>query len=166
TQRNSAMADVNANIAAAAYAHPNVVIVDWRAMTYANPSLLNSDGIHPTERGRKQLVAAIAAALGGAPTAPPDGDCLDSVFFDDGEGFPDGVMPTTTVTGTGTKPKPSPTSTTVSKGGGSSTTNPATATSTTVRSTTTTDPTTTSTSSSTTVAPTAPSSSTSTLAPG
>jgi len=120
TQRNSAMVDINAAIADVAGRHANVVVVDWRAMTYIEPTLLNSDGIHPTGRGREALVAAVAAALGQAPPATGKADCLDSVFIDDAAGLPDGMMPTPTRTPTTTsvegtiKPKPTTTSTSTS----------------------------------------------------
>jgi hypothetical protein len=136
TQRNNAMTEVNDAIAEVAGRRDNVVVVDWRAMTYVDRSLLNTDGIHPSDRGRQQLVAAVAEVLGQAPPAVggKPAACLPSRFTDDAEGLPDGLMPTTTVQGGTNKPSSSTTTTTTTAPGGASpsTTNPPSATSTTM----------------------------------
>ncbi len=57
----------------------NVTVLDWGATSDA-PGVLSSDGLHPTDSGRRILAESIAAALG-----PVDGvgDCLRSTFRDD-----------------------------------------------------------------------------------
>ena len=61
--------------------YPNVVVVDWAAVTAADPSLTGPDGLHLTEPGRAALAAQVAQALGAAPIQP--GKCLSTNFRDD-----------------------------------------------------------------------------------
>lgn len=91
--------EVNAVIDELAAQHPQVVVLDWAAITAAQRSLTGRDGLHLSEAGRAQLAAEVAVLFGPAPSGP--GECLDSDFTDDSRG---------PVTGT-TVPRPvSPTS--------------------------------------------------------
>jgi peptidoglycan/LPS O-acetylase OafA/YrhL len=55
----------NAELAAAAARHPGQVrIVDWASIVAADPALLGPDRVHPNQRGREALAAAVRAALG------------------------------------------------------------------------------------------------------
>jgi hypothetical protein len=158
TERNDQLRQINDQIRSVATAHPNVRIVDWAAITAAYPALLQRDGIHPTDSGRRALVDAIASVLGDPPDLSSPGACLRAQFVDDGEGLPSGVMPrpptstprsTTTVTATPTT-RPSTSSTTPGGSSTSTSTPTGSTTSTTVKPATTT----TTTTPSTTVAPT------------
>lgn len=91
-------AEVNAAIKMIAFNHPNVSIVDWAAISEANPSVLSGDGLHPTPSGRQVLATSVASVLGDAPAQP--GTCLKTNFRDDSAG--------SVVTGT-TKPVSPPT---------------------------------------------------------
>lgn len=72
--------------------NPNVLVVDWAAITAANRSLTGGDRLHLTLSGRTALAQAVASALGTAPVTP--GACLDSKYTDDSMGP---VQGTTTV---------------------------------------------------------------------
>ncbi|MEY2463341.1 MAG: uncharacterized protein QOH64_1479, partial [Acidimicrobiaceae bacterium] len=58
---------------------PNAVLVDWRSTAVANPSLMNSDGVHPTPSGYRLRARLFAQAIGqcgsggsvGGGGAPP-----------------------------------------------------------------------------------------------
>lgn len=55
----------NEVLAQTAADHPgHVVLVDWAALVTADPSLLGPDHVHPDQRGREALAAAIRAGLG------------------------------------------------------------------------------------------------------
>lgn len=122
------MRSINDTIRAIAEVYPDQVsVLDWAAITKAQPELLNEDGIHPTEEGREALAAAIAQHVGIAPSSP--GECLPSVFTDDSAGSIDGSG------GTGTTVKPrttpttvKPTTSTTVRGGTSTTVKPGTST--------------------------------------
>lgn len=105
-------AQVNAVIFEMAAKYPNVVVLDWAAVTSANPSLTGSDGLHLTDAGRAELANQVALVLGEAPLQP--GKCLSSSFRDDSAGSIDATTTTvkrtarttTTVASTGsTTPK-------------------------------------------------------------
>ncbi|MBI4884922.1 MAG: hypothetical protein HY826_12795 [Actinobacteria bacterium] len=87
--------EVNAVIFEMATLHDNVVVVDWAAVTGAQPGLLRDDGLHLTDTGRAALAQNVAGVLGNAPTPP--GKCLGTDFYDDSAGSVDGT--TTTVSG-------------------------------------------------------------------
>ena len=72
---------VNEVILEMAQKYPNVIIVDWAAVTAADPSLTGQDGLHLTDPGRAALAATIALTLGAAPIEP--GKCLSTNFRDD-----------------------------------------------------------------------------------
>lgn len=72
---------VNDVILEMAQKYPNVIIVDWAAVTAADPSLTGQDGLHLTDPGRAALAARVAMALGAAPIQP--GKCLSTNFRDD-----------------------------------------------------------------------------------
>lgn len=118
--------EVNRTLRAMTDVYANVSVLDWANITAADPSLLNEDGIHPTEPGRTALARAVAFHVGDAPTEP--GSCLKSVFTDDSAGSVDGRPSSTTVkprrpsTTTTVKPSGVTTSTTVSPTGSPTTT--------------------------------------------
>jgi len=95
---------VNAVVFEMAAKYANVVVVDWAAVTAADPTLTGDDGLHLTDAGRAALAGQVALALGPAPVQP--GDCLSSTFRDDSAGNDKvTVAPkktTTTVAGTAT----------------------------------------------------------------
>ncbi len=72
---------VNDVIFEMAQKYPNVVVVDWAAVTAADPSLTGQDGLHLTDPGRAALAEQVAQALGAAPIQP--GKCLSTNFRDD-----------------------------------------------------------------------------------
>jgi hypothetical protein len=67
---------VNESIRRVASLYPNVSVLDWGTASLQE-GLLNRDKIHPTDAGRKVLVASVAASLGNAPKSP--GACLVSM---------------------------------------------------------------------------------------
>jgi hypothetical protein len=67
---------VNESIRRVASLYPNVSVLDWGTASLQE-GLLNRDMIHPTDAGRKVLVASVASALGDAPKSP--GSCLMSM---------------------------------------------------------------------------------------
>lgn len=58
----------------------NVTVLDWESIS-ETPGVLSSDGLHPTDAGRRVLADAVAAALGPVPDG--EGDCLRSTFRND-----------------------------------------------------------------------------------
>lgn len=72
--------------------NPNVLVVDWAAITATDRSLTGGDRLHLTLSGRAALAQSVASALGPAPVTP--GACLDSKYTDDSMGP---VQGTTTV---------------------------------------------------------------------
>lgn len=72
---------VNEAIDELAATYPNVVVVDWAALTTADRQLTGDDHLHLTGKGRRQLSAEVANVLGQAPTSP--GSCLPSDYTDD-----------------------------------------------------------------------------------
>jgi hypothetical protein len=88
--------EVNAVIFELAALHSNVVVLDWAAVTGAQPGLLREDGLHLTDTGRAALAQNVAAVMGNAPTSP--GKCFGTDFYDDSAGSVDGST-TTTVAG-------------------------------------------------------------------
>ena len=91
-------AQVNAVIFEMALKYPNVVVLDWAAVTSANSSLTGPDGLHLTDAGRAALANQVALVLGQAPLQP--GKCLASTFKDDSSGSIDA---TTTTVGRSTR---------------------------------------------------------------
>jgi hypothetical protein len=67
---------VNESIRRVASLYPNVSVLDWGTASLQE-GLLARDKIHPTNAGRKVLVASVASALGNAPKSP--GSCLISM---------------------------------------------------------------------------------------
>lgn len=51
---------------------PNVTVVDWHELSKDNKSWFAGDGVHLNRSGQDAYVAAILAALGRTPVAPPD----------------------------------------------------------------------------------------------
>jgi hypothetical protein len=86
---------VNETIRTVASKFSNVSVLDW-GTTSIQPGLLNKDRVHPTDAGRKVLVASIASAMGAAPERP--GACLTSKYTDDSL-VTDDVLPGTTAPG-------------------------------------------------------------------
>lgn len=127
------MLQVNAAIRIVASQNPNVTVLDWGSVS-VQPGLLNKDGIHPTDTGRRVLVASVAAAVGPAPKGPQSAACLPSQFTDDSMGRD--VMPTTVAPGETIVYDTLPAVTTVPAHTGPSTTAPVTSTTVTGSSTT------------------------------
>jgi lysophospholipase L1-like esterase len=50
---------------------PNVTVVDWFTLSQNNKSWFSGDGVHLNGAGQDAYVAAILAALGRTPAAPP-----------------------------------------------------------------------------------------------
>jgi hypothetical protein len=61
----------NAIINALPARFPNVTVVDWFTLSENNKSWFAGDGIHLNGVGQDAYVAAILAALGRTPVAPP-----------------------------------------------------------------------------------------------
>jgi hypothetical protein len=95
TLNRPTMQQVNETIRTVASKFSNVSVLDW-GTTSIQPGLLNRDRVHPTDAGRKVLVASIASALGTAPETP--GACLPSKYTDDSL-VTSGVLPSTTAPG-------------------------------------------------------------------
>lgn len=95
TLNRPTMQQVNETIRTVASRFSNVSVLDW-GTTSIQPGLLNRDRIHPTDAGRKVLVASIASALGTSPVTP--GACLASKYTDDSL-VTGGVLPSTTAPG-------------------------------------------------------------------
>ena len=93
------ISQVNRVIRRVAARSPHVSVLDWGSASTQN-GVLNRDKVHPTEAGRKLLVASIAAAVGNAPSGV--GKCLPSLYVDDSLVNADDdladVLPATTVT--------------------------------------------------------------------
>ncbi|MCY7299521.1 MAG: hypothetical protein LH616_09955 [Ilumatobacteraceae bacterium] len=108
TEFKSSRAQVNTVIFEMAQKYPNVVVLDWAAVTGATPLLTGADGLHLTDSGRATLAAQVSLVLGDAPVQP--GKCLSTGFRDDSSGPVTGTnttvekttRTTTTVAGTGT----------------------------------------------------------------
>jgi len=108
TEFKSSRAQVNTVIFEMAQKYPNVVVLDWAAVTGATPLLTGADGLHLTDSGRATLAAQVSLVLGEAPVQP--GKCLSTGFRDDSSGPVTGTnttvkkttRTTTTVAGTGT----------------------------------------------------------------
>ncbi|MEY3805618.1 MAG: hypothetical protein RIR69_430 [Actinomycetota bacterium] len=84
---------VNESIRTVAAQYPNVAVLDWGAASLQD-GVLNKDKIHPTDMGRKVLVAAVSSSLGNAPKSP--GACLPSKYVDDSLDEESEFVPTTT----------------------------------------------------------------------
>jgi lysophospholipase L1-like esterase len=95
TLNRPTMQEVNETIRTVASKFSNVSVLDW-GTTSIQPGLLNRDRVHPSDAGRKVLVASIASALGTAPVSP--GECLSSKYTDDSL-VTDEVLPSTTAPG-------------------------------------------------------------------
>jgi hypothetical protein len=95
TLNRPTMQQVNETIRTVASKYSNVSVLDW-GTTSIQPGLLNRDRVHPTDAGRKVLVASIASAMGTAPVTP--GACLSSKYTDDSL-VTGGVLPSTTSPG-------------------------------------------------------------------
>ena len=95
TLNRPTMQQVNETIRTVASKYSNVSVLDW-GTTSIQPGLLNRDRVHPTDAGRKVLVASIASAMGTAPETP--GACLPSKYTDDSL-VTSGVLPSTTAPG-------------------------------------------------------------------
>jgi hypothetical protein len=93
TEFKPSRVQVNDVIFEMAQKYPNVVVVDWAAVTAADPLLTGPDHLHLTEPGRAALAAQVAFALGHAPVEP--GKCLPTNFRDDSSAT--NVNPQTTV---------------------------------------------------------------------
>lgn len=65
--------EVNTEVANQAATRPNVVLLDWGAIS-TEQGLLSGDGYHPSEAGRQRLIDSIAYVVGPAPVQP--GKCL------------------------------------------------------------------------------------------
>ncbi len=96
TLNRPTMQQVNETIRTVASKFSNVSVLDW-GTTSIQPGLLNRDRVHPSDAGRKVLVASIASAMGTAPVTP--GACLSSKYTDDSLVDGDGVLPSTTAPG-------------------------------------------------------------------
>lgn len=110
------ISEVNRVIRRVAARSPHVSVLDWGSASTQN-GVLNRDKVHPTDAGRKLLVASVAAAVGNAPSGA--GKCLPSLYTDDSlvtQDDPGGILPATTVTlpaGVPAQGDPRPSTTTV-----------------------------------------------------
>jgi len=75
---------VNQVVFEMAQKYPNVVVLDWAAVTAANRALMGKDGLHLTQQGREALAGVVSMVLGQAPLQP--GKCLTTTFRDDSSG--------------------------------------------------------------------------------
>ena len=104
TEFKPSRAQVNAVVLEMAQKYPNVVVLDWAAVTGGDRSLTGADGLHLTEAGRASLAEQVALVLGPAAVQP--GKCLSTGFHDDSSG-PVGGTTTTVKKSTSTTTKPS-----------------------------------------------------------
>lgn len=74
--------EVNDVIRAVAADHDNVRVIDWAAVTAADPGLLTGDGLHLNPQGRVRFAELIAADL-GEWTKPGYTGCVPSTYTDD-----------------------------------------------------------------------------------
>ena len=63
-------AQVNEQLRAALVRHPNMVLLDWNALTKANPSYTGSDHLHLSLAGARAYAAMIADGLGPVRLPP------------------------------------------------------------------------------------------------
>ena len=96
TEFKPSRAQVNAVVFEMAAKYPNVVVLDWAAVTGADRSLMGADGLHLTQTGRESLAEQVALVLGPAPVLP--GKCLSTRFHDDSRGSVTGTPTTVTRT--------------------------------------------------------------------
>lgn len=75
---------VNSVIDSIAASYPNVITLDWAAITKAERTLTGADRLHLTTAGRERLAAEVATVLGQAPVTP--GKCLPTKYTDDSRG--------------------------------------------------------------------------------
>ncbi|CAB4872514.1 unannotated protein [freshwater metagenome] len=105
--------DVNNIIIAEGSLFPNVIVVDWAAIT-EDGALTGADNLHLTESGRRMMANTIALMLGAVPG---EGKCLTTDFQDDSMGAPTGsngstnTVPDKTTTATTSTSKPTSSST-------------------------------------------------------
>ena len=64
---------LNQAVTSFAAADGNVALVDWHARAQADPSLLISDGVHPTPQGYALRAKLFAAAIRSCGSGPPQG---------------------------------------------------------------------------------------------
>ncbi|MGB8860256.1 MAG: hypothetical protein WCC60_13405 [Ilumatobacteraceae bacterium] len=112
TEFKASRTQVNDVIRELAAKYPNVIVLDWAAVTAADPSSLQNDGLHLVESGRAVLAQQIAMVLGPAPVQP--GKCLSTNFRDDSSATTGGNGGGN---GTATTVKPNKTATTVANTG-------------------------------------------------
>lgn len=110
TEFKPSRTQVNDVIREMAAKYPNVIVVDWAAVTAADSSLTGDDGLHLTDPGRSALAGLVSLVLGPAPVTP--GKCLNTDFHDDSSG---------PVTGTTVKANTGRVTTTVGGGTGGTT---------------------------------------------
>lgn len=110
--------DVNAVIDELATRYPNVMVLDWAAVTAADKKLTGSDHLHLEPAGRAKLAEEVAKVMGQAPVTP--GKCLSTKYTDDSRSpvtgtTVKGTKATTTTAGgsdtTVSSPDPTPTPT-------------------------------------------------------
>ena len=89
---NEARVKVNEVIFGMPARYPNVIVLDWGAVTAANPDLTGADNLHLTNAGREALAAEVAGAMGLSPVQP--GKCLPTEFDDDTTGSVEGTTTT------------------------------------------------------------------------
>ena len=112
--------------------YPNVLVLDWAAVTAANPDLTGGDNLHLTNSGRAALAAEVAGVMGLSPVQP--GKCLPTQFDDDTSGSVEGTTtttaaapprttkPTTPASSSSTTAPPTTAGTTTSESAGTTTT--------------------------------------------
>lgn len=118
TEFKPSRTQVNDVIREMAAKYPNVIVVDWAAVTAADDSLTGDDGLHLTDPGRAALAGLVSLVLGPAPVTP--GKCLSTDFHDDSSG------PVTGTTVKGTTPKSTTPRPSTTVGGGTGGTTPKT----------------------------------------
>jgi|GEM_PF-276329 len=102
TEFEPGQAEVNEVIRGVADAFPNVVLVDWAAISTL-PGVVGGDGLHLTDRGRQVLADAVAPHFGPAPAVEGQpGECLPTRYRDDSAGSVDGPR------GNGSRPPSTP----------------------------------------------------------
>ena len=129
---NEARVKVNEVIFGMPARYPNVLVLDWAAVTAANPDLTGGDNLHLTNSGRAALAAEVAGVMGLSPVQP--GKCLPTQFDDDTSGSVEGTTtttaaapprttkPTTPASSSSTTAPPTTAGTTTSESAGTTTT--------------------------------------------
>jgi hypothetical protein len=110
TERRQDQVRLNEMIRSLPATRPEVVVVDWAAISASEPSMLQADRLHLSEAGRDRLAYEIAAVL-GSPPVTTEPECLSTEFDDDSASRGDGVVTPPGSGTTTTRPRPTTTTT-------------------------------------------------------